>query len=61
MTDFPWTSHGFPTSFHHGTSTTTAAKMQKLCTKGRGEVAPMAKDPQVVRVVTPYLADKLPE
>ena len=45
---FPWIS----TSFHHGTSTTTAAKMQKLCTKGRGEVAPMAKDPQVVRVVT---------
>ena len=35
-----------------GAKTTTAAKMQKLCTKGKGDVAPMAKDPQVVNVVT---------
>ena len=35
-----------------GTRTTKAAKMQKLCTKGSGDVAPMAKEPQVVKVVT---------
>lgn len=45
----PWFSSPVP---RRGTSTTTAAKMQKDCTKGNGDVAPMAKEPQVVSVVT---------
>lgn len=40
------------TPTRRGTSTTTAAKMQKDWTKGKGDVAPMAKEPQVVSVVT---------
>ena len=52
-----WTSSGLSQITNNqlqgrGAKTTTAAKMQKLCTKGKGDVAPMAKDPQVVNVVT---------